>query len=933
MLVGGWWNAGWYGDHPKIESPITKQSRPTGVRGAIGGEAEQLRTSTRSPSKTSSSTINETPSPIPATPRLRGITSHAPTTTVNTSPRSRLDRSAPTQLVQGDVPTWDLSAIRDLPVPIKVPCKLVITVVGTGDKVEQHAHYRIFLIDWQKATSFERCVHAAERYLKQSGNGSNQFYMNFWQYRVLKQLRQDSSNTWAAHRSRAMHGKWPSRRQSEIEVFSESIEKKGGWREQLPRNLSRCLGNDRDATLGLELNLSYTRYSPHAVEDCKTQGCIASITKDLLERRVIPKSEKRVKLTKETWFIPGKFVNHYFTKSLIEHLVQHDTMLHSDSHWQSATPAQRKAFITHVLNFGTRLLASSILAKVDLRCLYYLSNGKTRKCDVDIPLDPRDINLVPEDIDSLTFEGFIRFQGSLKAHMFQDPLDGQFQPAAGLPMRAIRKHEIIDPGVVIPVVEKEILAHGGNAEVYKVRLQADHHKFSPDRGKWFALKRIVRSPIVTNPDHESIILEKLDKVPHDHLTPLLTSWSQGESCSILLPLAKESLHDLIRSQPWPTLDGSYVIWLLKQMTGLAAALDHIHNLGPADLGPTNEVRGMNGNRSNSGYHHDLHPKNILVFENDVLKISDFGTARLQQVIGSGSTNDFSHHTRRVLCHIDYEAPDHSRMKDAGRPHDVWALGCIYLEMLVWVSGKDGAVAEFYEERLWAEETAKQQAQDASFWYERNGQYQLKAVVRKKIANLKSQHKTFVFRTLIELVEGMLRIEIGRHAPKSRLPIDAVRSTLEKMVSQAELDLRENPRFFACPGTGKGVPTTYAPPSSIAGRPGNTPSELGAFDDSRMLDDGYLHVPSLRPARRHSTGDLEGLPRLSTTTAVMSTEADLHSDLAQTGDHLEDAPQPGTPTIVMSNHDQEARVSPSSPALHSHRSLNSLGLALEAVSPE
>lgn len=307
-----------------------------------------------------------------------------------------------------------------------------------------------------------------------------------------------------------------------------------------------------------------------------------------------------------------------------------------------------------------------------------------------------------------------------------------------------------------------------------------------DRGKQFALKRISRSQIVTNPNHESTVLEELAKVPRPHLTPILTLWSQSESYNVLLPLANENLHTLIRKKPWPKLDGPHVIWLLQQMSGLAAALDHIHNLVPSDLGPTNEARGVNGDRSNSGYHHDLHPHNILVFDN-VLKISDFGTAGLQQDIGSGPTNECSHQTSRVLCHVDYEAPDYDRTKKASRPHDVWALGCIFVEMLVWASGKGGDVDKFYDDRLFAEETKSRQVLDASFWYERGGQYQLKAVVKRRITTLKYQHDTFVFKTLIKVVEGMLRIEIEPRVPNARHSIATVRSILEKLIAMSNYD--------------------------------------------------------------------------------------------------------------------------------------------------
>lgn len=376
---------------------------------------------------------------------------------------------------------------------------------------------------------------------------------------------------------------------------------------------------------------------------------------------------------------------------------------------------------------------------------------------------------------------------------------------------------------------------------------------------------------------------------------------------MLLPLADGNLHDFLRRGRRPVLDGTFVTWLLRQMTGLAAALDHIHNLGPADLGPANEVMKGHGNRSNSGYHHDLHPRNILVFDGDALKISDFGTARLQQVPGSGLSNSASYQSRQVQCCLDYEAPDWTLTKKASRPHDVWALGCIFLEMLVWATGGNEEVDKFHNERLWADETKDQHVHDASFWYARNDQGLLKSAVSGRLTSLKQQFEgKFVFKTLIKLVEGMLRIETDPQVQHSRLQIAAVRSVLEKQISQAELDLRDNPTFFLEEASNKSPRTTYAPPSSIVGRGCNTASELGAPGE-QDLDDGHLKVPAT--PRRSSTSDLQRLKTIgpSMSKTYLSAARDQQSDLAWTGDHFEsinghglETLLPDTPTIVVDN---------------------------------
>src|SRR6266702_4161399 len=109
-----------------------------------------------------------------------------------------------------------------------------------------------------------------------------------------------------------------------------------------------------------------------------------------------------------------------------------------------------------------------------------------------------------------------------------------------------------------------------------------------------------------------------------------------------------------------------------------------------------------------GIHTDIKPQNILVFGNDqqspydlTFKISDFGVSSIKSSVGINRSvvraDAYSELTCalptdiRCLCSI--AAPEYSSTRtDRGREqlYDIWSLGCIYMESIVWlIMGRDG----------------------------------------------------------------------------------------------------------------------------------------------------------------------------------------------------------------------------------------------------
>jgi len=176
----------------------------------------------------------------------------------------------------------------------------------------------------------------------------------------------------------------------------------------------------------------------------------------------------------------------------------------------------------------------------------------------------------------------------------------------------------------------------------------------------------------------------LAPIAHDHITKTYTDFEYNGKTYLITELAKMNLRDrfsdradrvrkLPRSEERRPPGGKVErftlfdhTWLRDQMVGLAGALRAIH-------GPTATGR--------IGYHHDIKTTNILFFgkdENYRLKLTDWGCAGFHDnynaQAGSAATSRQGD---------SYFPPEYMNAQPTSRPHDVWSLGCVFVELLVW----------------------------------------------------------------------------------------------------------------------------------------------------------------------------------------------------------------------------------------------------------
>lgn len=370
---------------------------------------------------------------------------------------------------------------------------------------------------------------------------------------------------------------------------------------------------------------------------------------------------------------------------------------------------------------------------------------------------------------------------------------------------------------------------------------------------------------------------------------------------MLFPCAEMNLRQLWRTWPRPELHNKIVSWLLSQFKGLADGVRHIHNLGPAGLSPKSVGKNLLPSESSrTGFHHDLKPENILVFtkvsglnrqpslSDFILKISDFGTAKINTVL---SGVDHTHYTNNLSFGDSvYGAPDFALEGRTSRPYDIWSLGCIFLEMMLWtfdVSGSDLNI--FAQARL--ECVGAHNHQSEAFWHrDESHKIRLKEPVLERLGQLEEHCRPRrVFGNIVSATGRMLQKE-----PKQRINAPTLCNLLDATLLQASFDLEIEGYYMK----NAKVPLYAAAPTLISEE---TPGRHSIDDRSIYApEDGYLrvlesdhHVHS-PPLAGHQSGE-------NTPNKVGLTPVNTHSSDTTLPSSPTSPRQKRTPSITLSDH--------------------------------
>lgn len=244
-----------------------------------------------------------------------------------------------------------------------------------------------------------------------------------------------------------------------------------------------------------------------------------------------------------------------------------------------------------------------------------------------------------------------------------------------------------------------------------------------------------------------------------------------------------------------------IIWLLDQVHGMADAVKHIHHLsGREPLLPSPGLVAPVAGERMTGWHHDLKPENILFFLDScsargMFRISDWGSGKVNEYRRTSSIR-----TKHPIGTVTYEPPEAISQGSTSRPYDLWSLGCIYLELLIWAVFGPAVVESFSNERLdkRVSNSATGTSRDDAFWEKVGNEYVLRSSVITQMQLLDealAKPKAPPFKELLGCVRRMLEIEANKRIKASELS-----ELLDQIHKTKKVEL-ENSRNDSDPGIG------------------------------------------------------------------------------------------------------------------------------------
>ncbi|WKT38280.1 Protein kinase domain [Fusarium oxysporum f. sp. vasinfectum] len=155
---------------------------------------------------------------------------------------------------------------------------------------------------------------------------------------------------------------------------------------------------------------------------------------------------------------------------------------------------------------------------------------------------------------------------------------------------------------------------------------------------------------------------------------LLFPWANGGNLKVFWKLDenKDGVVSKINLDQPP----DRMVWTFQQMAGLCKALVELHSHPFPSGGKDANCR-----------HGDLKPENILAFREggtDVLRIADLGLAKFH-LKSTSDRKRAKEYTETVTGTTQYMPPEFHVNGQISRRHDVWSLGCIFLEFIIWTA--------------------------------------------------------------------------------------------------------------------------------------------------------------------------------------------------------------------------------------------------------
>lgn len=262
---------------------------------------------------------------------------------------------------------------------------------------------------------------------------------------------------------------------------------------------------------------------------------------------------------------------------------------------------------------------------------------------------------------------------------------------------------------------------------------------------------------------------------------------------MLFPYAECNMRQYMKRNSFGDPTKRKLRWLLEQFKALSFALRQIHNLSGETTSSevtTNLLTPTQQDVRMSGWHHDLKPENILFFKlpgrkYGVFQVADFGSGKVH-TYRSGSVN-----TRSPNGTLTYEPPEAAKEGATSRPYDMWSMGCVFLELLIWATCGYSCVKTFRsnrEERRFPGSQTDILKDDAFWQIDVHGNIQRRASVDEwfnRLPNEMERKKLQILREVLDLVDRMLDKD-----RQTRITALHLWDTIDRICSQAKIDLAD-----------------------------------------------------------------------------------------------------------------------------------------------
>ncbi|KAI4251294.1 MAG: hypothetical protein LQ352_004941 [Teloschistes flavicans] len=618
------------------------------------------------------------------------------------------------------------------------------------------------------------------------------------------------------------------------------------------------------------------------------------------ERFAASKQDEIWRLMKESFdkrdYIPRTDLTRVTSADMIRQIILEDPL-------PGLQQAEQESFIQTVLRHGRKLLAMCVYFGMPMRCLKVMMDAGHEDSTLESnPLEKKDIC---HQRCGLKFSTLVEKQGSFSAaEFFENGEHKQLHLSTVLPLQYHPQEE--GRGACFPeghetisennkskcgegeasLKQRAFCGSGAFSEVYRVKLDPAHHKLSTvslnaragkmtllsicqDKNTDFALKVFIDRHNKTGDSftRELKVLDELRKHPNDHIATHLATWTQDGKYYMLFPYAQCNLGQYMRHIPFGNLTKRKMRWFLRQLLGLASALNQIHNLSGAESSATSSTTlraPEDQNLRKSAYHHDLRPENILYFrmhsyDDGEFWIADFGSGKVHTYrTGSGNT-------KSPNGHPTYEPPEFAKEMKTSRPYDIWSMGCVFLELLVWAVFGHQSVQTFHDARGGRRfpDSQTEFTDDDAFWQmDQDGNTKLRQPVIDQLQRLRDEIQCrglVSFEKVLDLVGDML--DTNR---QTRIPASRLWKTLDRICDQAatlEMEKLGDDALLADVATDSKNISTYLPRISTDA-PNHHNPEVIVSPTVTITNDG--HAPSKQPAQYIEDGFLAASPVVSTT---------------------------------------------------------------------